>query len=75
MATYYETLGLDPSVGSIDVGSPRGGRPVQIAHLVPIAELFTWAGAKESREETRRPSGRSPSGGWETPTRTRSAGC
>ena len=51
MATYFETVGLDPKLETVNIGGPPTGRPVRIAHLMPISELFGWG--KGSREETR----------------------
>lgn len=51
MATYFETVRLDPTLETVDIGGiPRVGA-VRIADLVPISELFEWA--KSSKEETR----------------------
>jgi hypothetical protein len=51
MATYFETVGLDPTLGTVDIGGLAAVRSVGIADFVPISELFEWT--KVSKEETR----------------------
>lgn len=51
MATYFETVGLDPGLATAVIGGAPTGRVVRVSHLLPIAELFEWTRA--SRDETR----------------------
>jgi len=54
MAEYFETVELDPDRTTADIGAAPQyrGQPILMAHLVPIARLFTWdaPGKNESRE-------------------------
>jgi hypothetical protein len=51
MATYFETVGLDPGLATAVIGGAPTGRTVRVSHLLPIAELFEWTRA--TQDETR----------------------
>jgi hypothetical protein len=52
MATYFETVGLDPTLATAELGVSPTGRLVSVAHLLPISTLFAWtARAKDERRE------------------------
>jgi hypothetical protein len=42
MATYFEAVGLDPALLTVDIGVRRIVAGVGIVDLVPIAQLFEW---------------------------------
>lgn len=51
MATYFETVGLDPALVTVDIGVRPTVAPFGIADLISIPKLFEWT--KPSKEETR----------------------
>lgn len=50
MATYFQAVGLDPELETVEIGGSPFRAPISVKHLVSISKLFEWT--KIAQEES-----------------------